>query len=139
LAIFEEVIHWISSGNPLDQSVKKPTFATQPLPRFSMDDEHNERVRRLAEVLALIESRANGVQTYEPGPVDVGAIRKRIGMTQKQFAARFGFPLATLRHWERGDRKPRGSARVLLNVIARNPKAVLLATTLPLICGVQRP
>lgn len=104
-----------------------------------MDDERNDRVRRLAQVLALIENRANGARTFEPGPVDVAAIRKRIGMTQKQFAARFGFPLATLRHWEHGDRKPRGSARVLLNVIARNPKAVLLASTLPLICGVERP
>jgi hypothetical protein len=30
-----------------------------------------------------------------------------------------------LRHWERGDRKPRGATRVLLNVIARDPEAVL--------------
>ena len=44
-----------------------------------------------------------------------------------QFAARFGFPVATLRHWERGNRKPRGPSLVLLNVIARNPKAVMQA------------
>ena len=30
----------------------------------------------------------------------------KIGMTQEQFAARFGFSTATLRHWERGDRTP---------------------------------
>ncbi|MDP1535173.1 MAG: helix-turn-helix domain-containing protein [Rubrivivax sp.] len=29
-------------------------------------------------------------------------------MTQEQFAARFGFSVATLRHWERGDRSPHG-------------------------------
>jgi len=31
-------------------------------------------------------------------------------LTQEQFAACFGFSAATLRHWERGDRSPHGSA-----------------------------
>ena len=35
--------------------------------------------------------------------------------------------LGALRHWERGDRKPRGATLVLLNVIARDPDAVLRA------------
>ena len=48
-------------------------------------------------------------------------------MTQEQFAARFGFSTATLRHWERGDRKPHGPSLVLLNVIERNPQAVIEA------------
>jgi len=48
-------------------------------------------------------------------------------MTQEQFAACFGFSAATLRHWERGDRSPHGSALVLLNVIEHNPEAVIAA------------
>jgi putative transcriptional regulator len=64
---------------------------------------------------------------YEPKSVDVASLRRRIGMTQEQFAARFGFSVATLRHWERGDRKPRGPALVLLNVINSNPSAVMQA------------
>ena len=48
-------------------------------------------------------------------------------MTQKHFCARFGFPLATLRHWELGNRRPRGPSRVLLYVISRDPEAVLRA------------
>ena len=51
----------------------------------------------------------------------------KVGMTQEQFAARFGFSTATLRHWERGDRTPHGPALVLLNVIERNPQAVIEA------------
>ncbi len=46
-------------------------------------------------------------------------------MTQEQFAARFGFSVATLRHWERGDRKPHGPALVLLTLIDREPGAVM--------------
>ncbi len=43
---------------------------------------------------------------FQPREVDVAALRKRMHMTQKQFCRRFGFSLATLRHWERGDRRP---------------------------------
>jgi putative transcriptional regulator len=58
-------------------------------------------------------------------PVDVKAVRERTGLTQEQFAATFAIGLGALRHWERGDRKPRGAALVLLNVIASDPQAVL--------------
>ena len=68
-----------------------------------------------------------GVQVHYPRAVDVKSVRAKVGMTQEQFAARFGFSTATLRHWERGDRTPRGPALVLLNVIERNPGAVIAA------------
>lgn len=68
-----------------------------------------------------------GVKEYRRTPIDVKELRKRIGMTQEQFAARFGFSVATLRHWERGDRAPAGPALVLLNVIAKDHKAVMKA------------
>lgn len=60
-------------------------------------------------------------------PMNVRALRRRRGFTQREFAGYFGFPLATLRHWERGNRRPTGPALVLLHVIADNPRAVLLA------------
>jgi putative transcriptional regulator len=59
--------------------------------------------------------------------VDVSGLRGRLGFTQEQFAARFGFSVATLRHWERGDRSPNSAALVLLNVIDRDPRAVMQA------------
>ena len=65
-------------------------------------------------------------------PVDVAAVRKRMGLKQKSFAAIFGVSLATLRHWEHGDRKPTGPALVLLNVIDRNPRAILATLKVPL-------
>jgi len=71
------------------------------------------------------------VSVSVPSDVDVRAIRLKLGMTQNLFAARFGFPLATLRHWEYGRRKPTGASLTLLNVIARNPRAVLQALRRP--------
>lgn len=60
--------------------------------------------------------------------VDVKAIRESTGLTREQFAATFAISLGALRHWgERGDHKPRRTALVLLNVIAREQQAVLRA------------
>src|SRR5260370_31025541 len=67
------------------------------------------------------------LKVHIPPEVDVKAVRERTGLTQEQFAATFAISLGALRHWERGDRKPRGTALVLLNVIAKDPHAVLRA------------
>ncbi|HTO46773.1 MAG TPA: helix-turn-helix domain-containing protein [Burkholderiales bacterium] len=67
------------------------------------------------------------MRLYAPAKVDVKAVRRSTGLTQEEFAAKFAISLGTLRHWERGDRRPRGTALVLLNVIAREPKAVMRA------------
>ena len=50
-----------------------------------------------------------------------------VGMSQNEFASAFGISVSTLRHWERGDRAPQGPALVLLNVVSKEPKAVLKA------------
>src|SRR5262249_10037273 len=62
---------------------------------------------------------------FKPPEIDVRAIRAKAKMTKAQFARCFGIPVETLRHWERGDRKPRGAALVLLHVIERDPRAVI--------------
>lgn len=73
------------------------------------------------------ERASAGMKVYRPQSVDVRELRQRVGMTQEQFAARFGFSVATLRHWERGDRVPAGPALVLLNVIDKDCKSVMKA------------
>ncbi|MGH2350858.1 MAG: helix-turn-helix domain-containing protein [Chloroflexota bacterium] len=45
-------------------------------------------------------------------------------LSQDEFAAKFGFPPASIRNWEQGRRRPEGPARVLLAVIARYPEVV---------------
>lgn len=58
---------------------------------------------------------------------DVRTIRQRLGLSQQRFAARFGFSVETIRNYEQGHRKPRGAARVLLQIIAGEPDAVTRA------------
>jgi putative transcriptional regulator len=57
-------------------------------------------------------------------PVDIAATRRRLGLSQSEFAAWFGISPGTLRNWEQGRRVPEGPARVLLRVIEREPEAV---------------
>ena len=58
-----------------------------------------------------------------PG-VNVRDVREKMGLSQAQFASKFGFPPATLRNWEQGRARPDTSTRVLLAVIAKHPEAV---------------
>jgi putative transcriptional regulator len=64
------------------------------------------------------------VTTVEVPVIDVRAVRRGLKLSQAQFAAKFGFPPATLRNWEQGRTRPDGPARVLLAVIAKHPEAV---------------
>jgi putative transcriptional regulator len=70
---------------------------------------------------------AEGFVVHEPPLVDVRAIRRKTGLSQARFAARFGFTADAVRNWEQGRRRPEGPARVLLKVIEREPEAVLRA------------
>lgn len=81
----------------------------------------------LDEALEFSKGNNGKAIVHEFSPVDVKNIRAQIGMSQSEFASAFGISVSTLRHWERGDRKPHGPALVLLNVVAKEPKAVLKA------------
>ena len=72
------------------------------------------------------EARPRG-RVPAPKAPDIARIRKRLGLSQNQFADVFQIPVRTLRNWEQGLRKPEGPAQVLLRVIERQPMAVLKA------------
>jgi putative transcriptional regulator len=61
------------------------------------------------------------------GPVDVRAARLALGMTQEQFALRFGFDLDALQNWEQGRRTPDRAIASYLRVIERLPREAALA------------
>lgn len=70
------------------------------------------------------DAARHAYRVHVPARIDVKAIRTRLGMTQQVFAARFGFSINTLRHWEQGKREPEGPTRAYLLVIDRAPRAV---------------
>ena len=68
--------------------------------------------RGLEEAVAYAQGAADASRygIHIPESVDVKAIRTKLGMTQEEFAGRFGFSVNTLRHWEQGRRAPTGPA-----------------------------
>ena len=64
------------------------------------------------------------VVNVAPRSVDVAAIRRRLGLSQRDFANRYGFSVRALQDWEQNRRVPERSARILLKVIEKSPEAV---------------
>ena len=83
-------------------------------------------IQGLEEAVAWTQGNNECVQvTAVPVPVvDIRTVRLRMGLSQSAFAAKFGFPPATLRNWEQGRSHPDAPTRVLLAVIAAHPEAV---------------
>lgn len=53
--------------------------------------------------------------------------RAATGLSQSAFAERYGIPVASLRDWEQGRRKPDNTTQSYLRVIARMPDDVAKA------------
>lgn len=47
-------------------------------------------------------------RVHVPAAIDVRAIRRKLGMSQNQFAASFGFGLDAVQNWEQGPAPPQG-------------------------------
>ncbi len=90
-------------------------------------------LRGAREGRAIVRGEADPAtyRVYVPPEVDVRKIRNAFKLSQEAFAARFGLPAATVRDWEQNRRRPEGAARVLLQVIKREPEAVRRALRAP--------
>ena len=92
-----------------------------------MNSEFDELKAALEEAIAHTQGQPTGVVVREVRRIDVAAIRRRLVMSQTQFARVFGVSVGTIRNWEQYHREPEGPARVLLTVIDREPEAVVRA------------
>ena len=86
-----------------------------------------ELIESAREAVAIAEGRSMPARRIEIEGVNVGAIRKRMNLSQAKFAERFGLSVATVRDWEQGRRNPDNTARTLLAVIDKRPEAVIAA------------
>ncbi|MDB5552518.1 MAG: transcriptional regulator, family [Rhizobium sp.] len=81
---------------------------------------------------ALDHARGNkvdGMRLTEVHVPDVKIIRESLHMSQSEFASSFRIPLATVKNWEQGRRRPDAPALAYLRVIERNPKTVIEAVS----------
>ena len=60
----------------------------------------------------------------DPSAERILALRKRMKLSRRKFADRFGLDARAVQDWEQGRRVPDRAARVLPTVIDRDPEAV---------------
>lgn len=58
-------------------------------------------------------------------PPEIKNIRKKLNISQNEFAMMIGVSVRTLQNWEQGRREPDGPAKALLQIASKNPQAVL--------------
>jgi putative transcriptional regulator len=105
--------------------IRKPT-ATNKRASTVVTEAGNSLVRGLRQALAYEHGELKGrVELYNvPPAVDVRKVRGKTGLSQTEFANRYGFNRRSLQDWEQGRRTPDGAARAYLFVISKNPRAV---------------
>ena len=73
------------------------------------------------------QGRMKSSRTFEIRPIDIRAIREKLGRSQSEFALMIGVSVSTLQNWEQGRRRPVGPAQALLKIAASNPRIVAQA------------
>ncbi len=91
------------------------------------DDLFEKLVASVREGGAILRGERAPAREFAVAGPDVKRIRAGYELSQSQFAAMLGISVATLRNWEQGRRTPEGPARILLQVAARRPDAILEA------------
>jgi putative transcriptional regulator len=89
------------------------------------DELFQELLASVKQGAAIIKGTMQPSRTFEFPETEVKALREKFGLSQSRFAHLVGISVGTLRNWEQGRRRPEGPARVLLQVAAKHPEALL--------------
>ena len=105
---------------------KNSTAKTARKPKPKMNRVSRGVIAGLKEAIAHARGEISlPVRYYDvPGPVDVKAIRAKSGLSQTEFANRYGLSVRTLQDWELGRTQPPSAVRAYLIVIDRFPETV---------------
>jgi putative transcriptional regulator len=95
--------------------------------RATTDEDIDRMIAEDPDVAPDITTLPGPYRLVDPSAPDVRAIRRKLRLSQAQFAKRFGFSVRTIQEWEQGRALPDRPARILLRVIAKSPKTVARA------------
>jgi len=97
-------------------------------------------IRSVEEAIAYLEGNpmpGTKIHHIEPTPSPVYDARKKLGLTQVEFAVVLGVSVSAVRKWEQDQRMPGGAVRVLLRLIDSHPDIVKSALASSLISDEQ--
>lgn len=109
-------------GRPLSEKQKREIARAQSAPDENIDTSDIPEIRE-------IPPGAVRGKDFRPflAAVDVKAIRAKTGLSQAEFAKRYGFNVRTLQDWESSGTPPPSPVRAYLTVIDRFPELVAKA------------
>ncbi len=76
-----------------------------------------------------LHEREDDAETMQDVARYARRVRRRLGLSQTEFARRIDVPHETIRNWEQGKRCPTGAARALLRVLDKAPETALRVLT----------
>ena len=88
-----------------------------------------EVLDRATEVDLAMQQRDDDAEAMKDMAQYARRVRRRLGLTQVEFARRIDVPRETIRNWEQGKRCPTGAAKALLRVLDKAPEAALRVLT----------
>ena len=88
-------------------------------------EKFDELMGSLREAAAILKGDKPPARQFRMSATDVKAIRKRMGLSQREFALLLGVSVDTVQNWEQNRRKPRGAARLLLAIAQRHPEMLM--------------
>jgi putative transcriptional regulator len=96
----------------------------QPLPDPPMRSMTPEEIEQAARQDPDARPMTSGEMKTARRVPRIKTLRRALGLTQQEFAARYRIPLGTLRDWEQGRCEPDQPVRAYLTVIAHDPEGV---------------
>jgi putative transcriptional regulator len=105
----------------LDDGQERP-FPDTPI-RSMMDEEISAAIKADVDARPMTNDELKAARRVPR----VKTMRRALGITQEEFAARYHVPLGTLRDWEQGRTEPDQPTRAYLTVIAHDPEGVCRA------------
>ena len=92
--------------------------------KSATDQDIDKMIASDAETAPNLARGRDWRRVLTPRVPDVQAIRRKLAMSQSEFATRFGFSVRTIQEWEQGRALPDRPARILLRVIEKSPTTV---------------
>lgn len=91
------------------------------------DRDFKELLTGIDQARMIRDGKIRPGRVFKFSPIGVKNVRKKLHVSQLEFAHMIGVSVDTLQNWEQGRRKPDGPALALLRVAQTSPEIVMRA------------
>lgn len=97
----------------------------EPLPSAAIGRIDEPRVDATSDADIAVQTAADERDAVQHAAQFARRVRRRMNLSQAEFARRIDVSLETIRNWEQGKRSPSGAAKTLLRLLDKAPELAL--------------